>query len=223
MRFPSSFSSSLSLFSKLLTQTGSVDTPSNTTPTQVMPIEKQLTSSFTTSLSASADAVGESTFSSVDATINTTKVFGIAIAKGTITTTASAVSDEGETAYTSTSTDLSFSDADILIQFTKSASGSGVDDGEAWSTTTSTTSFLAIDLPDFINRKLFVNHEFSTIIVDPPELSGNLAVFNVGISASGEDTATDVQLESLAVEDQFSSVTLQASATAAADSWFMLV
>jgi hypothetical protein len=44
-------------------------------------------------------------------------------------------------------------------------------------------------------------------VLNPPDLDGNLSVFDIAADAFGDNTLVDVQVDATALEDQFSGVT----------------
>jgi hypothetical protein len=168
---------------------------------------------------ASADAVGQDTYAATSTNLKTMDVGPVSITKGTVSATALAQTKDGSTPYTSATTLASASSADVIIQKTTSASGSGADAAGAWSYASSTTRFLSIDIQGVdLTPRIVTKTADATVTTRPASTSGNDARFDVNVAAQGDDTYTDVQTSAISVEDRYSGVTTTTTVAAQTDS-----
>ena len=169
----------------------------------------------TTTVQATADAVGTDTYAKIDTSISANDKPAVTITQGEISATAAAQSTQAAPAYASTSADVSLPNADLIFYARNESAATGGSDNATWATSSTSVSFLAIDFKflDFGAPKVWTKSSTETA----PDLliSGNLAAFNTNVSASGNNTLTSVEQSSLVVEDRFSTVSV--SATAAVD------
>jgi Ca2+-binding RTX toxin-like protein len=165
-------------------------------------------------LQATATAVGTASLAvgTTHATVITRGM--VTMAYGTAEASATAASPAGETAFGTAQTGVAVSGADLVLSSTVVATGSGTAAGTAWSTETSTTSFLALDVLgyEFTAGGYTVAKSTTVAVTQPPPLpTNNTAVFGAAVEVQGDSTLVDVQIEALTVEDQFSTVSIQAT------------
>ena len=169
-------------------------------------------SGSTAAAQGSADAVGTDTFAQINTTRNTNDKGLATITQGAISATAAAQSTQESPAYASTSVAVSLPDADLIFYDQKENTSNGGNESATWAASSSTINFLAIDFKfiDFGSPKIV--GKFSAGSAPEPSISGNLALFNTNVSASGSNSLTTVDQSALVVEDRFSSVSVWATA-----------
>jgi hypothetical protein len=162
---------------------------------------------------AEAFAVGENTFTEVDATSKIVDHGPVTTAKIDIKATAVA---EGDSAYASADTYVvSNFDISLLINFEEESL-----QFEGVSYDISNAKFIGIDLPDNLN---FPGGSKNMQIViqrdgDPdwnPDLYGNIAVVSLDAEAVGDATLVTAEVGLLTVEDTLSSSTLEVTSAVA--------
>jgi hypothetical protein len=93
--------------------------------------------------------------------------------------------------------------------------GGWSDETGEWSSSTSTTSFFAIDFTWFDLPKAWTFTSVKTEAVARPDVApGNIAYANADVTANGAGTFTDFAADVLTVEDTISSATLVGVASA---------
>ena len=162
----------------------------------------------TTTTTASADAIGQNTLASTSTSVKTLDVGPVSITRGTVDATALAQSSDGSTTYASAVTSALYPQGDVMLEQATNTNGSGADASGDWAYASSTTSFMSIDIQgiDFTPR-LIQKTTDATVTTKPASFNGNLATFNVDMSASGDNTYADAQVSALTVEDRYSSAT----------------
>ena len=185
-----------------------------TQPTMTDPAPPEtlsVTSAMSVSLSAGADAVGDGTLAQVDAVVHVVNRGLFSYATGAATAIAAA---EGGAAYASTYLAVGISGGTMLTWDETATEG-----GQA--AETSSLSFAAIDLSG-LEAAGFVLPESCGgcgcdgpppgCDPDPPSvaISGNLALFDIRLAASGDNGVVDLTTDALALDGQLSSVAVTA-------------
>ncbi|MFC3126694.1 calcium-binding protein [Pseudoroseomonas globiformis] len=163
---------------------------------------------MTVTLAAGGDAAGVDTLAALDVALRIIDRGAVTLALGSVKSTASARTEAGEIAFASAYSDLDIGGADIALSRTRTLTGSGTANGEAWSSQITTTNFLAVDIdglqPLFGPIKL---HQNSTgTISNAPTFQGNLATFEIDAKVFGGDTYLDVSADAVTVQDRYSTV-----------------
>jgi hypothetical protein len=133
----------------------------------------------------------------------------VTYAVGTCTFTAAAEATGDETALAITNSFATVTGADIAIIFSRHGE-TPLKPGADLSYSTSTTSFLAIDLEfwDSARGPIVIEYDWETCRLKiPRELDGELAVLDTLLEVFGEDTFAQLDAQALAIEDTLSSVT----------------
>ena len=167
-------------------------------------------SGMAVNLATGADAVGEHTYSGVEARVTVVDRGMLTYATGMSFAVAGSLSEAGG-AYASTYSQLDIAGADYADIRTHCTEGMAEDGTSAVSTVG--TSFFAVDCK-WLDFSIQTGEEtFGQ--ASPPAISGNLADFSASIEAQGDNGYVELLVDALAIEDQLSSTVL--SATAAID------
>lgn len=140
-----------------------------------------------------ATAVGDSTLTEGRIFTRVVDKKKVTIGRGTTTFSATAESQE-ELAYAAAGTYADVAGADIVITKTRKVSGSGGDDA-AWSTETSRTRVIAIDIKgiDLPNGPVTISKtKERDNAARPAPIQGNLTKLNVDAQARGTNTLASV-------------------------------
>jgi hypothetical protein len=158
------------------------------------------------SVYCSSTAVGADTLATSDISVEMTSHGRVTITKGTATSTASASSPSGDTAYASATTEV-VTASDILQTNTTTASGSGTTGDSSWWTQTSSTRFFSIDIDgvELGRGPISIERNSSALIVSQPEIDANVATLDVDATVYAADSYVEVQAAVLTIEDQLSS------------------
>ena len=159
------------------------------------------------SILAAADAFGADTLASVSADVRVLDRGLVSYAFGSVTAVAAA---SGGAGFADATTVVDMAGADIGTVRTHTVS----DPSGAVSVETTTFAALGLkfDLPGLTGQ---IGHqEITQVATFDHAISGNLATFDAFVYAGGENTATDLQVDAIALQDEFSTVTLAAMAAA---------
>ncbi len=133
----------------------------------------------------------------------------VSYAMGTCSFTAAAEATGDDTALAITNSFASITGADLVITFSRHGS-TPLQSGADLAYSTSTTSFLAIDLEfwDSARGPIEIEYDWETCRLRmPSELDGEVAVLDALLDAFGDDTFVVLDSQVLSIEDTLSSVT----------------
>ena len=165
-----------------------------------------------------ADAVGENTLATADISLKVSEKNQGTKIKGEVTTTAAATSSDGDGVYASAQTDVEFSGVDKSSALTRTKRSSGEENGVSWSVETTTTKFRAIDASgrQSDDQSLTVESTKVRVSNDPPAaLEGNVAAAEIEAVIEADNSLNEASIDVLVITDQYSSVSLSATATVA--------
>jgi hypothetical protein len=133
----------------------------------------------------------------------------VSYAMGTCSFTATATATGEDTALAITNSFATITGADIVITFGRHGS-TPLTSGADLAYSTSTTSFLAIDLEfwDSARGPIEIEYDWETCKLRlPSELDGEIAVLDALLEAFGEDSFAELDAQVLSIEDTLSTVT----------------
>lgn len=165
--------------------------------------------SITATFGGEASAFGDNTSAAGLMLGKAVDVGLVSYAIGTCTFTASATAAGDETATAITNSFADVTGADFVIMFSQHGS-TPLTPGADRSYSTSTTSFLAVDLEFWDSARGPVQIEFdweTGRLRIPAAPDGDVAVLDDLLQAFGEDTFTQLDAQVLSIEDTMSSVT----------------
>ncbi|HVQ66313.1 MAG TPA: hypothetical protein VMT08_02335 [Bradyrhizobium sp.] len=133
----------------------------------------------------------------------------VSYAMGTCSFTAAATATGEDTALAVTNSFATITGADIVITFGRHGS-TPLTSGADLAYSTSTTSFLAVDLEfwDSARGPIEIEYDWETCRLRmPSELDGEIAVLDALLEAFGEDSFAALDAQVLSIEDALSTVT----------------
>jgi len=175
-----------------------------------------VSTSITTTLAVSADAVGSDTFSDITATVKMVDRGLLTFASGTVTAIAAASSSTGSSPYAQTTAMLDITGADLVVYSSSENTSTG---SESSVTQSLSLDFLAIDV-SWLTAAIMEGEQEVSVGPTSSSLSGNLASFSANLVAEGDNGFTDLAADAIAIEDLMSSSYLTASVGTAATTTF---
>ena len=174
--------------------------------------------SSTVTVYGTADAVGENTLATADISLKVSEKNQGTKIKGEVTTSATATSSDGDSVYASAQNGVEFSGVDKSSALTRTERSSGEEDGVSWSVETTTTKFRAIDASGRQSDDQSVTVESTKVHVSndpPPHVEGNVATAEIESVIEADNSLNEASIDVLVITDQYSSVSLSATATVA--------